>query len=66
MLRNHQRNTQNEEIYTRMSAKEAQGLQEVGIVMLAIRVIYSHPRATNQDQNSVIDQGLRSKGASQG
>ncbi|GJR15910.1 hypothetical protein Tco_0798562 [Tanacetum coccineum] len=38
MTRVHQRNTTYEGFYTKFSSKEAQGLQEVGIAKLAIRV----------------------------
>ncbi|GJY00684.1 hypothetical protein Tco_0358836 [Tanacetum coccineum] len=49
--------------YTETSCKETQRLQRVGIAMLAIRVLYSHPTANDQDPMIRRNEGLRSKGA---
>ncbi|GKD90470.1 hypothetical protein Tco_1365977, partial [Tanacetum coccineum] len=59
----HQRNTPNEGICTKISAKEAQSLPNDWIATLAIRVLYSHPTANDQDLMIRRNEGLRSSGA---
>ncbi|GKD96908.1 hypothetical protein Tco_1380805 [Tanacetum coccineum] len=63
MARVHQRNTPNEGICTKISAKEAQSLPNDWIATLAIRVLYSHPTANDQDPMIRRNEGLRSSGA---
>ncbi|GJX00967.1 hypothetical protein Tco_0184880 [Tanacetum coccineum] len=62
--RGYQTNTPKREIYTENNAKETQRLQRVGIATLAIRVLLSHPRATNQRPMIRRIEWSRSKGAS--
>ncbi|GKF32643.1 hypothetical protein Tco_0102441, partial [Tanacetum coccineum] len=50
-------------ICTKISAKEAQSLPNDWIATLAIRVLYSHPTANDQDPMIRRNEGLRSSGA---
>ncbi|GKA02670.1 reverse transcriptase domain-containing protein [Tanacetum coccineum] len=52
MTRNHQRNTTYEEIYTKFSGKEAQGLQESGIATLAIRKRSDYKSRQSENERS--------------